>query len=424
MNTLLETEKEKFRLEIPKIEEEYNIKILLAYVRGSQMYGTATEESDVDISFVYQQPTDEILRGNIREDIDYDGKSNIVGYEILKYIRMLGLNNPNILESLDIPDECLIHQDESMVNVFKQEDWLSKLSEKSILGYADSQIKKATGLNKNMNKEVVKKTILDYCFIPYKENLIPFYDWYESYEEFNRDKLNSFSLDYNNWALTKIDRDKGFYNLITSLPGDNFRGLIKDDSSTQLRLSEVPKDLGSREKFILHYNLDGFEAHCREYKSYQKWLTERNEERHNTNVAHGKNYDSKNMMHMFRILEIAENVAIHKRIIVRSENVEKLRVVRSGEEKYDELMLRAEGIFDRIKSLFSQSDLRKTPDIEKGKEILLSFRKNWVVTSVDKVCEDCGSNDIIDVNCVCITNPHYLLVEREVDHCGCCGREI
>lgn len=763
MKTLLETEKEKFRLEIPVIEKKYNIKVLLAYVRGSQMYGTATEESDVDISFVYQQPTDEILKGNVREDIDYDGKSNVVGYEIIKYIRLLGLNNPNILESLDIPEDCLIFQDESMVNVFKQEDWLSKLSEKSILGYADSQIKKATGLNKNMNKkEMVEKSILEFSFICSGTELVPFLKWYEDYKKNNEISLPPEALDYNNWGLTKIDMGKGFYNLITNYPSDNFRGLIKDDTSTQLRVSEVPKDLENREKFILYYNLDGFESYCSELKKYKQWRKERNEDRHNTNVAHGKNYDcyldseteyltklgwkkydeisddsllgsinddneliylpiidrtktkyvgeiykyedryskfsvtpnhriyhskvnrkkqngwklesdnvfrfstvdeymetpgfskyvshlnnkkigisdipdewffilgayigdgtvyfrngevcelsisqninsrlfseleqtqsikrfskktllgenytfnynnkdlikwvvenvgyhsngkffnysyfndmseeqfsffykglvnsdgttnkksefmtyysisktliddmqmfffnrgiycqiyeyptkgsgfkstteinyhlcvpkkykkeyrslykksfkkvlvddfiscftvssgliitrnknkisvqgnSKNMMHMFRILEIAENVAIHKRIIVRSENVEKLRVIRSGKEDYDELMTRAEVIFDKIKNLFKESDLRKTPDIEKGKEILLNFRKNWTYTTVEKVCSDCRSNEIVIHDCVCTYQNGYPTEETEITRCGCCDRE-
>ena len=79
-------EKENFKKNIlPNIESENNVKILLAYVRGSHMYGTNLPTSDVDITFIYQQPTDEILRGNYKEQINYGG-NDIVGYEIQRFI--------------------------------------------------------------------------------------------------------------------------------------------------------------------------------------------------------------------------------------------------------------------------------------------------------------------------------------------------
>ena len=159
-------EKDNFKKNIlPNIENENNVKILLAYVRGSHMYGTNLPTSDVDITFIYQQPTDEILRGNYKEQINYGG-NDIVGYEIQRYIQLLSQNNPNILESLDIPEDCVIYKDVKMIG-FTQEDWLTKKTKDSILGYASSQIKKATGLNKNMNnpQPEKRKTILDFFLV-------------------------------------------------------------------------------------------------------------------------------------------------------------------------------------------------------------------------------------------------------------------
>ncbi len=365
---LLRQEKQNFLNQIPNIESEHNITILLAYARGSQMYGTATEASDVDISFIYKQPTEEILKTNHVPYIDLDGKGNVVGYEIQRYIELLTLNNPNILESLDIPDDCLIYKHESM-EVFNQKDWLTKLTEKTILGYADSQIKKATGLNKNMNnpQPVERKSILDFCYVIIGVESIPLMEWIGEYP----DELKTA-------GLVKVPNGKGIYALYLDFDSEcNFRGLIKDNDSTQLRLSEIPKKFAEENpSFVLWYNLDGFEVHCKQHKAYWQWVEDRNEERHKTNVSHGKNYDSKNMMHLFRLLEMAFGIATESKIVTRPDNVEWLQEIREGKLDYDNLMRDAEWLFKTIKDHYALSDLPEKPDTELGKTLLLKFRNH------------------------------------------------
>lgn len=371
MSELLSIEKEKFRMSIRAIEVEHNIQILLAYVRGSQMYGTATEASDVDISFIYRQPTDTILRGDHIPYIDVDGQGNVVGYEIQRYIELLTLNNPNILESLDIPEDCLIYEHESIQDVFHSADWLSKLTEKTFLGYADSQIKKATGLNKYMNrKDVAKKDLIDFCYIISGVQSIPLRDWIE---EKSRD-LSIENIE-NTSGLVKIPNGKGLYGLYLDVFDDqNFRGILKDSESTQLRTSSIPKDY-FEQPYIMWYNQDGYEVWKKEFTSYQKWSTERNEERFKMNQSHGKNYDSKNMMHLFRLLEMAFIISTEKKVQTRTEDVEWLQEIRSGKLDYDELIQNAEFLFAEIKKMFEISDLQESPSVELGKALLLKFRK-------------------------------------------------
>lgn len=365
---LLEQEKKSFYEAIPHIEATHNIEILLAYVRGSQMYGTATPESDVDISFVYRQPTDQILMTNYIPYIDLDGKGNVVGYEIQRYIELLTLNNPNILESLAIPDDCLIYK-HSLMEEFNQKDWLSKLTEKTILGYADSQIKKATGLNKNMNNPQPKerKSILEFCYIIDGSESQPLMEWIGIY----KDELNTA-------GLATVPNGKGIYALYMDYDGEcNFRGLVKDSDSTQLRISSIPKEFADENKaHTLWYNLDGFEVHCKQHKAYWKWDEEKNEERHKTNVAHGKNYDSKNMMHLFRLLDMAFIIAIEGELITRAQDPEWLLEIREGKLDYDELMQNAEYLFHQIKEHFLLAEhLPDRPDEEFGKKLLLKFRQ-------------------------------------------------
>ncbi len=47
----------------------------------------------------------------------------------------------------------------------------------------------------------------------------------------------------------------------------------------------------------MHCNLDAFQAHCKAHREYWEWVTQRNDERYQTNAQHGRGYDSKNLMH-------------------------------------------------------------------------------------------------------------------------------
>ena len=370
-NDLLESEKEKFRSKtIPEIEMEYNVKILLAFVRGSQMYGTATANSDVDITFVYKQPTQEILKGNYKEQITVGG-NDVVGYEIERYLQLLGQNNPNIIESLDIPEDCLIYKHPSMDSVLhSQSQWLSRAVEKTILGYADSQIKKATGLNKNMNNPQPheRKSILEFCYVVQDGNTVPFLDFFEVYDYYHEGKS-----DYNKWGLVKMDNGKQLYALYPNSKDEFYRGLVKEDS-VNLRISNVENTDFEKTCYTFIYNLDGFEAHCKAWGSYKKWESERNPERFRMNQEAGQNVDLKNMMHLFRLLEMASNISLGLGIQVRSKNVEFLREIREGKHNYDTLMEEAERMFKEIKSKFISVDLPESTDKEKIKELLLKFR--------------------------------------------------
>lgn len=369
-DTLL-VEKEKFRSKtIPEIEMEYNVKILLAFVRGSQMYGTATANSDVDITFVYQQSTREILKGNYKEQITVGG-NDIVGYEIERFLNLLSVNNPNMLESLDIPADCMIYKHSSMDVVLNQEIWLSRLIENSILGYANSQIKKATGLEKNMNNAQPRerKSILEFCHVVQDGNTVPFLGFFSDYKAYYDSQA-----DYNNWGLVKMDNGKQLYSLYANHYAEDeyFRGLVKEDS-VNLRLSDVPNPK-NRPSVTFVYNLDGFEVHCKQHKAYWQWVVERNDERHLTNQSHGKNYDSKNMMHLYRLLNMAYRISQGGLLQVKDDNVSELMKIRRGEIEYDLLIEQAELMFNSIKNNFETLALKDKPDEKLKKDLLLQFR--------------------------------------------------
>lgn len=372
-----DVEKSQFKESIPFIEEKYNVKILLAFVRGSHMYGTSNEKSDVDVTFIYQQPTNEILKLNYVPYIDVSGTGDIIGHEIQKFIDLLSENNPTMLETMDIPEDCLIYKNPIMDEVLDQKSWLSKLTKNTILGYAKSQIGKATRLNKNMNnpQPEKRKSILEFCYIIEGDKTIPFHQFFKEYKEFYN-FLDEEFLDFNNWGLAKLQNGKQLYALYPNLKGETLRGLVKDEESTQLRVSQIPK-IANREVYTLVYNLDGFEVHCKSWASYKKWEKERNEERFKMNQEAGKNVDLKNMSHLFRLLEMALSISQGKGLTVRVSDVSYLREIKEGKHEYEKLMEEANRLTEEIKGNYESVDLPEYPSREDAMNLLLKFRKTY-----------------------------------------------
>ena len=85
--------------------------LLYRYVRGSQAYGTATPQSDTDEGAVYLEPIEQVLGLGLdfQEEIS-DDKHDITWYGLKKYMNLLCSSNPNILESLFVPDRCVLYE--------------------------------------------------------------------------------------------------------------------------------------------------------------------------------------------------------------------------------------------------------------------------------------------------------------------------
>jgi uncharacterized protein len=78
----------------------------------------------------------------------------------------------------------------------------------------------------------------------------------------------------------------------------------------------------------------------------------RNEERYENTVSHGKNYDAKNMMHVFRLLNMAEEIARYKKVNVKRPERELLLKIRTGEFSYEDLLKQADEKITLIHELF------------------------------------------------------------------------
>jgi len=181
--------------------------------------------------------------------LEYVGQINnktndIVYYELRKFIELLSKNNPNILELLNVPSECVL-QKHPVFDQIKIEYFLSKLCKDTFANYAYTQIKKARGLNKKIVNPVDKerKSVLDFCYIRTEKQSIVCNEF-----------LAKNDLEMNNCGLVKIPHMKDCYNLFYA-KNLGYQGIAREHAN-EVCLSSVPKE--EQPIAMLYFNVDGY----------------------------------------------------------------------------------------------------------------------------------------------------------------------
>ena len=339
--------------------------ILLECLSGSRAYGTDTPESDTDIRGIFIAPPERYF-GLEQLDQVNDATNDTTFYEIGRFIDLLTKNNPNILELVFTAGDCVL-QRSPLLDPLIPQDYLSKLCEHTFAGYAISQIKKARGLNKKIvNPEPEeRRPAISFCHVIRGQGSMPLTDY-----------LADRNISVRDCALVNIPHTRDVHALFHDPTGElGYRGIFKGDNATEVRFTSVPKEAQP----IAHiaYNPDAFKKHCRQHKEYWSWVKNRNDARYNTNIEHGKNYDSKNLMHTFRLLEMAEEIAKERTLTVRRANADFLMQIRRGEFEYDDLIAMAEEKIENIGDLYATADLPETPDREKANLTLIKIRQRF-----------------------------------------------
>jgi len=99
--------KDKIIKYLKTIEEEKNIKILLACETGSRAWGFPSPDSDYDIRMIYIHKKDWYLSLKEKKDsinlMYEDNDIDITGWELRKALRLLKKSNPPLLERIQSP---------------------------------------------------------------------------------------------------------------------------------------------------------------------------------------------------------------------------------------------------------------------------------------------------------------------------------
>lgn len=349
------------KLTIERVKE--NGWLIFEAIVGSRAYGLDTAASDTDIRGVFVLPKEVFYSLEYMPQVSNES-NDIVYYELKRFIELLARNNPNIMELLNIPEKCVLQRHEIM-NRVKPEMFLSKLCEQTFANYAYSQIQKAYGLEKKIVNPVKeeRKSVLDFCFVHIGKEAVSLQKFLEE-KGFKQEEM----------GLTAITHLRDCYNLYHSTEY-SYSGVIRKGEANNVCLSSIPK--GESTVGLLYFNKDSYSIYCREYKEYWDWVAKRNEERYNTTMSHGKKYDSKNMMHVFRLLLTAKEIATEGKINVWRSDREFLLDIKRGKYEYDYLVTQAEALKSELNSLYANADLKKEPEMDEVNKLLIEMRRTY-----------------------------------------------
>jgi len=343
--------------------------IIFECISGSRAYGLDTATSDTDIRGVFIAPKEHFYGLDYIDQVN-DETNDVVYYELKKFIGLLLKNNPNILELLNMPEECILYK-HPLFDLIKKELFLSKLCKNTFANYAFTQIKKARGLNKKIVNPVEekRKSVEDFCYVRTGKQSVLLVDF-----------LNKNEMKSSDCGLAKITHMKDCYNLFHNVNLD-YNGIARLKAN-EVCLSSIPKEespIG-----LLYFNVDGYSSYCKKYKEYWSWVAKRNEVRYKSNVSHSKNYDAKNMMHTFRLLHMAKEIGLNGVINVRRSDRDFLLAIKNAEFEYEELVEKAEVLRQDLDQIYESSGLMEKPDAALVGKLLLKLRNEYYKQEIVK----------------------------------------
>ncbi|MFD2717864.1 DNA polymerase beta superfamily protein [Hymenobacter monticola] len=342
--------------------------IIFEAISGSRAYGTNLPHSDTDLKGVFILPKDRFFGLDYVPQVANETNDEVF-YELRRFVELLLKNNPTVLELLGTPADCVIYK-HPIFEQFNAADFLSKLCRQSFAEYAVAQIRKAKGLNKKINhpEPPARKSVLDFCYVTVGAGAQPVAAW-----------LARKGYDMAQCGLANVPHLSDLYAMfVDAMPERHhgYRGLVRDPETSQdVLLSAVPK--GEEPVAYLSFNRNGYSTYCRVFREYWEWVEKRNAERYQNTVQHGKNYDAKNMLHVFRLLQMAEEIAQDGEVHVRRPNREFLLQIRRGEFDYEELVAEAEKLVQRVETAFASSHLPAMPEKEVAEQLLLRVRRQF-----------------------------------------------
>jgi uncharacterized protein len=337
--------------------------LIFEAIVGSKAYGLDNAKSDTDIKGVFVLPKDMFYGLEYTAQVNNE-TNDIVYYELKRFMELLSKNNPNILELLYSPTSCVMFK-HPVMDMLQPSMFLSKMCEHSFANYAYTQIKKAYGLEKKIMQPMdeIRKSVLDFCFVYEEKEAIPLLQY-----------VKERNWEQTNLGLAAISHMRDCFNLYHSKEL-NYSGVLKKENANDVSLSSIPKN--EQPIGVLYFNKDGYSVYCKQHKEYWDWVAKRNDERYNSTIAHGKKYDAKNMMHVFRLLLVAKEIAIEGRVNVHRKDRDFLLAIKEGKFNYDELVEKAERLKNELPALYENSSLKKEPDVEMINKLLIKMRGEY-----------------------------------------------
>lgn len=341
---------------------------------GSHAYGTSTPKSDVDVRGVCIAPKDHYhgfrraLPPDLFEQIVLR-EPDVVVFEIRKFLKLCADANPNALELLFTDEKHHLHMTPAGEELLAHRDlFLTKYAKHTFAGYAAAQISRIK-LHYAWNHEKVPEKPPERADFGLTTPPTVPKNQVDAALSLVRKKLDEWDLK----GLEAVPPP-----LRQALQDVMAEALAEARVSTSDLWLGAARMLGFDDNFIdIVRREKEYKAKVDEWKSYLKYLDERNSDRSELEIRFG--YDTKHGMHLVRLLREAREVLTLGKLIVFRPDAEELLFIRNGGWPLDKLFEFAERELAALTELMKTSTLPDEPDWERlnalcARLVELSFR--------------------------------------------------
>ncbi len=293
-------------------------------------------------------------------------RDDVVLYEMSKYMPLLLVQNPNVIELIwTDPSDILYKNELGDMLLDNRKHFLSKQVKDSYVGYAQSQLKRIKGHNKWINSPQPEKEPEPKDFSSVVWN-------YTNKKDFNKkvpfDGFIAVDLGDNHYSLWSLDRLK-----IDKKPWIDKRGNpnpLEKQEFEILNQNNLPPDM------IVKINKTLFEQHHTNWKMYWNWKKNRNEKRSEMEEQFG--YDVKHAMHLIRLLKSGLDILENGVVPVKRYDKDYLMDIRRGKYSYEEIVSESERLTKKVEEISKKSKLPEKPNYDLAKELMLEiYKKQW-----------------------------------------------
>lgn len=328
--------------------------LIFKTITGSNAYGTNREGSDLDTRGIFIAPPEVIISPfEAIEQIRYDDKDEVI-YEITKFLNLLIVQNPNILELLWVREDFIQFSSPLYEELRSyREELLTKATKFTFSEYAYSQLNRIKGHNKWINnpqsdKPPVGKDFLSVMF----------------------SKENTTNINYNDYEAYLV--------------GDHVYALFKKDNPKSTLINRIGNINNQLPKYgkkdypdiLVKYNFHEHEIKAKNWKDYWTWKNNRNEARSALEEQHG--YDTKHAMHLIRLLRMGKEILQDGVVNVYREDRKDLLDIRNGKYSYEEIIEMAEKIKSDMDTLYTTTTLKENVNKDFITDLLVDiYKKHW-----------------------------------------------